>query len=673
MEGIVHAMLRSFSTPLYRTTGVTILIIGIAILLRLFLITASLQVPATSDEASVVLQAKEIARGHFPLLFLGQPLLFPVEAYTMAPLVEWLPRTTAGARYQTWVLGGLSVFGFLLLARTVFAKGERWPAYLLILFPSSYLLLLTAGYAPPQYPTSLTLAWFSVVLVLKHRQRSRPSLLLLTGFACGLAISNHLLFLPVAVAVLALIVFNGNCQRGLVESLPFAFGLCLGLTPLLAAKILIPGAYQFFTSAYPLSLKDTIDSLLHFVLSESLAGAMGMYPTLFPDLFSARLIWVKEIRLIFAVGYIVLCGYLLTHRLSALLHNLLERTWPKLQLVDAALFISLMTIAIFASHRNESLAFRYLLHAIWCFPFLIGYSHYISHGKIKKMIACIVGCCVVFNIVCSIKVVRQWRKPGRISQYSDLPPISPLVDYLQEKGISHCYATFWLAYRILFESDENIKCTGPFNERFLQWPIPYKQEVDDAEDTVYVLTVTSMAMTNALDFETDLSTQDMTYQKVLIGPFNIYGNFSDNTHSSVHSLDKECFSNCLNKLSGEEELPKEICHISEEKNFLPLVNIGFNKPQILTRLKLNVNPLLADFQNDLLVKVHREGMWRLLRKDLDYRFARLSFAHGHPIYHDNFHLLTFEKVTADALRLSLPSPPQQLLETPPTFEVFVSP
>ena len=84
------------SSPLVRTAILPGMVIGLAILLRILLVAASNDnVPVSSDEASIVLQAKEIARGHFPLLFMGQPLLFPVEAYTMAPLVS-------GCRATPW-------------------------------------------------------------------------------------------------------------------------------------------------------------------------------------------------------------------------------------------------------------------------------------------------------------------------------------------------------------------------------------------------------------------------------------------------------------------------------------------------------------------------------------------------------------------------------------------
>jgi hypothetical protein len=103
-----------------------------------------------------------------------------------------------------------------------------------------------------------------------------------------------------------------------------------------------------------------------------------------------------------------------------------------------------------------------------------------------------------------------------------------------------------------------------------------------------------------------------------------------------------------------------------------LVEIGFSQPFDIVGLRLNVNPLLADFERNLSISVHQQGVWRTLENSVEYRFARLSFAHGHPIYHDKSHLLQFERISGDGLRLELPSPPQQLLRKPPDFEVFVS-
>jgi hypothetical protein len=641
------------SPPFYRTAILTGLVIILAILMRLFLIAASLEnVPATSDEASIVLQAKEIACGNFPLLFLGQPLLLPVEAYTMAPLVEWLPRNTLGARYQTWVLGSFSVIGFLIIARTVFAKNERWPAYLLILFPSSYLLLLTFGYSPPQYPTSLTLAWVSILLVLRHRCRPRVWLPGLAGAACGLAISNHLLFLPVTLGAFTLIVFNGDRTKGLKNSLSFGFWLCLGLIPLLAAILMIPGAYSESMPAQ--SLHQTIPELFRFVISESLAGAMGMNPNLFPDFRDARQLWIKEVRVLFAIGYVALCGYLLTLRVSALVRNLRERTWPKLELVDATLVISLLTILIFAAHNNEYFAFRYLIHAVWCFPFLVGYAYATASGRRKQCIATVVACCVVFNVVCSTKMIRQWRKPGRISSYADLPPLAPLLKTLSSMQIDHCYASFWLAYRISFETDEKIKCTGPYNERFAHWPIPYKQEVDADEKTVYVLTQTLGARLTALEFEANTAMQGITYEKLEVGdrsaPFNIYHHFTESEKGPDRFASIKESIDCRGH-GFDSGGAAAMCHQEAWGEFTPLYRVSLTEHQTLTRLQLQENPLLANLEENLRLAVRDHDHWRILENGRDYSFLRLSFEDGHPLYHESFRLIRFEETSADALSI----------------------
>ena len=661
------------SSPLLRTAILPGMVIGLAILLRILLVAASNDnVPVSSDEASIVLQAKEIARGHFPLLFMGQPLLFPVEAYTMAPLVEWLPRNTLGARYQTWMLGSLSVIGFLLLVRTAFAKNERWPACLLILFPSSYLLLLTFGYAPPQYPTSLTLAWISILLVLRNRRHPGIWRLIIAGATSGLAISNHLLFLPVALGAFLLIVFGGNRTKILKESLAFSLGLCLGLTPFLAAILLIPGAYAEFTPAQ--SLRDAIPELFRFVISESLPGAMGMYPTLFPDLRDARQLWPKEIRLFFAVGYVVLCGYLLTLRLGALLRNLRERTWPKVEMVDAALVISLLTIFIFAAHDNEYFAFRYLLHAVWCFPFLVGFAYAAASGRTKQVIAAVIACCVVFNVVCSTKMIRQWRKPGRISAFADLPPLSPLLETLSSMQIDHCYASFWLAYRISFESDEKIKCTGPYNERFPQWPIPYKQEVDTDEKTAFVLTQTLGARLTALEFEANTAMQEITYEKFDIddrsSPFHIYHHFSVNAHGQERPASIKESIDCPRHGVNSGGVAA-LCHQEVWGDVSPLFHISLSAPQTLTRLQLQEGPLSANLEDNLRLAARDHGQWRLLENGSDYKFLRLSFEHGHPLYHENFRLIRFQETHADALDIGLTQFPSSFSGKSPAFALYV--
>ncbi|MBU1567586.1 MAG: hypothetical protein KJ630_18415, partial [Proteobacteria bacterium] len=256
---------------------ITITLIALALILRSTFAWISVNhLPATSDEASSVLLAKMIFQGQFPLLFIGQPYQFPFESYLMAPFVEWLPRNAFGARYQTFTLGIFSVLGFLLITRAAFSKGSRWPAALLILFPSAYQLLFTSAYAPPQYSMALTLSWISIFLVLRFRQKENMVLLLFTGLICGLAFSNHMLTVTISIGVFALLLFGGNIHRDLKGVLFFGAGAILGATPYLLAIWLKPGAYEMLPSTF--SLKLALLRLMDSVLTETFASAMGVNP-----------------------------------------------------------------------------------------------------------------------------------------------------------------------------------------------------------------------------------------------------------------------------------------------------------------------------------------------------------------------------------------------------------
>ena len=90
-------------------------------------------IPVTTDEALTVLQAVDIRHGDFPLLLAAQPYMFPLEAYWMAPLVHWLPRTAWGMRALI-LAEGLAFLGLsLLLLRQMGGRRATWPGGLLAL------------------------------------------------------------------------------------------------------------------------------------------------------------------------------------------------------------------------------------------------------------------------------------------------------------------------------------------------------------------------------------------------------------------------------------------------------------------------------------------------------------------------------------------------------------
>ena len=91
--------------PFSKRSGVIILILLLALILRVHMLVASaLYIPVTSDESITILQAKEIISGDLSFFVWAQPYQFPVETYMVAPIVKLLPRNAFGARFHSFVI-----------------------------------------------------------------------------------------------------------------------------------------------------------------------------------------------------------------------------------------------------------------------------------------------------------------------------------------------------------------------------------------------------------------------------------------------------------------------------------------------------------------------------------------------------------------------------------------
>ena len=646
---------------------VGLVIFGLALLLRLVFTWISLvNLPVTSDEASSVLLAKMISRGAFPLLFIGQPYQFPIESYFMAPLVDLVPRTPLGARYQQLILGFTAFLGFLAIVHTAFEKGSRWPAIALICFPSAYFLIYLAAYAPPQYSMSLTLAWVSIYAVLRSEKSKRGALLLiLSGLCCGLAISNHLLTVTISAGVFALVLFSGSLLFSLKRIVIFSVSCLIGAIPYILAIALIPGAYDNLPNS--VTLADALGRMINPALLETLPGAMGINPILFPDL-KGHVLWPASLRKIFAFCYALLFLILTLQRLWVFITSMANRRWPKLQLVDLALITSLLSLWVFASHLTSASSYRYVLPAVWCFPFLVGYGFTLFTGQFRTSFGFITLLLTAFNIAVSMHVMTKWTDTQRLGQYALSPAIDELINTLDEKGITHCYASFWLAYRITFETDERIICSLPYNQRFPFWPIPYKDEVDTHPNAAYVLTQHFRPRLPVVAFERHLTTQAIEAEKTKIGPFFIYHDFRipsyiPGTETVLTDRSITAATNGGNKQTLEALFDRENSSvwISERPQEEGLwIQFSFDTPKLINGITLfhlpdaTLSPvsfkLLAGSLSD-----DRET-WKTIYGPVESRRERLRFVHEHPVYNGLSQQLRFEPTLVKTLRIAIEKP-----------------
>ncbi len=391
---------------------------------------------------------------------------------------------------------------------------------------------------------------------------------------------------------------------------------------------------------------------------------MGVNPTLYPD-SAAHLDWSHSWQIVFAAGYILVAGFLFMQRSWLFCKTVMARSWPTLNLVDLALISSILTIGLFANHAVVVTDCRYLLPAVWCFPFLIGHLYSSCRGRWKTLIGIVVIALTVFNIKTSVSVIKKWKKPGLIQQYSDTPPLDGLIKMLEAKNITRCYATFWLAYRITFESDERIICALPYNERYPYWPIPYKKEVDDAPDAAYVLTVGYLSFLNALVFETHLQEQGISAIIDQVGPFSVYYNFShpasqgervlsSDAYSLKESMQKGSFHSSGVRDAGSSPIS------SENQGESQWLEVDFATPQVLSNITLFNLPVPSNIEKTVRIFIRENtgenDTWRVLSDEANLSFSRLKFRQNHPVYDVFSEELRFNPVHASALMIELQQP-----------------
>ncbi|PTN36506.1 hypothetical protein [Desulfonatronum sp. SC1] len=482
--------------------------------------------PVTTDEAIVVLMAKQILQGELPLVAMAQPYQFPLESYLMAPFVELMPRNAFGARFLSFIAGGLTLGLLLGIAWKLAPAGRRWPMAALILFPSAYLLMIQLGYSLPHNNSSLVMCLASALLAMTIP--TRPSLrsaglVFLIGALCGLAFTNNMVVLSLILPI-GIVALTRAGLKGLFAHLPpYALGLGLGLIPYLAGMYLLPGAQTAVAGTRALS--EGLSRIWSPTLSFTLPRGMGVDPTTFPD--TTNLLGFGEgFALTMTVFFCLVLLGATACSIWKIGTQMARGAWPVLGGTEIFVGTAWLTLAAFLmSSRANGHSFRYLFPLLFTFPFLVG-AVYASVGKwFRHALGAAVVLVVVLNVATTFALLSAWKEPEHAARVAGTPDLKPALAYLRDNGFEHCIASHWMAYRITFLTDEEIICAQPMNERFPGWPIPYKDDVDQAERVAFVLTERARFLTPGV-FERNMEQMSVTAQRVELGDVIVYHDFS---------------------------------------------------------------------------------------------------------------------------------------------------
>lgn len=640
---------------------ISLLVSGLAALvLRLVFFGISVsQVPESSDESLSTLQAKMIVEGHTPLLVMANPYQFPVESYAHAPFVKILLRNAFGARIIPFCLSLAATAVFIALLFLIAPLRTGWPALLLLLFPSAYVLMLNSAYFIPQHSSFALLFALALYFTFRMREAFWPArVALIGGFFAGLAFSNHILAIPLLIALGTYVVFGPKLSVQLRVIPAFAAGIAIGLVPYLLAIWLIPGSYG--AVAGTTSCAEVLKKLWGPALNSALTGVMGINPCLFPD-NRHTLALIPGFGKVFAIIWILILLAVSALRMVRFIRRAVETRVVTVEPNDVFLGLAWLGFLTFLfSARSLSHTYRYLLPVAWAFPFMVGYLY----ARAPKAGRILVGAFAVFlagfNIIVSLALMREWGRENFAEKEANLLDLKPAIQYLVTRGVHHACASYWLAYRVTYETGGRILCSQPGNERFPGWPLPYKREVDASPNVAYI-----MAPKMKFDmkrFENDLAVMGVACRREPLGKINIYTEFKNEKPFTGVPIPRENWRVLASHNQADAALlvdgnPRSFWQVTNACQREMWIRIDLPEPETINRIVIIHTGFPRDFVGLRGVMGRTEEGWAdLIGRKIGDAFDRFAYRNGHPVYGEPAQILTFAPFKTDCLELLLYEP-----------------
>ncbi|MDD4734879.1 MAG: hypothetical protein PHP44_02095 [Kiritimatiellae bacterium] len=624
----------------------------------------------TQSAEDPAFQTKQRPRGvfgRFPLLFMAQPYLFPVESYLSAPFIRLLPATALGLRLVPSIMGLFSsLFGLLLLRRWAGedARVDGLPAAFpaaawLVVFPSAYVLMLQCVYMLPSYPAFMLLGLAALWAAERNRAETgwNPGWALLTGFLAGLAGSSTLLALPLAGALGVMTAVGRSPRKALVGLPSFALGLAVGLGPYFLAKAWYPGAHAAVSAT--VSFPEALERLWNPALKFTLPTALGFVGTLMPDAVEMVRGFLPESLLpVVAVGWLIFMAAVSVCCVVSFFRRAVRARWPDISGLDVITGLSWVYVLLFVmTTRFGSHEFRYLLPVALFFPLVLGG---VLRGRTtagRRVTGFAVAALLLVNITTSLALARTWLSDSFNGYFTDT---RPAIEALREKGIRHAYSSYFDAYTINFLTDEEILCAQPFNERFFGWPYPYADLVDRATNVAYVLGPGRRF--RWMDFESDMERSGLTYQVQTCGVCRVYTDFQGGPEKRGHALSPDVVRVSVSHYPADQDSLSDgvlthywRSHQAQEAGMW--IQLDLPRPAELECLRFYYNEYPFDYADALNILIRRkDGVWTPVATNVPIDMAAFDVVNGHPVYGWQVQDIPLTGAEADAIRIEIARP-----------------
>lgn len=638
-------------------------LLATALLFRVGIFIYALRyMPASSDEAWPSLMAMHILKGEFPVVYWGQSYMGTQESYFQALLMALFGPHIGVMRIYPFLFGLGFVAVTVALARRIYGPQVGWITLALLAVPVPYLAMCGAMIAPDNYLALTVLGSLALLivhnLVTDESGRHRYLQFAFLGFLLGYTFWLHILvFSYIGVAALFLFLHDKKILfRG--EAWCAAAAFVIGALPLLLYN-LANGWGTFGDVGQTLPFRQRIGNVekLFIITLHFLTGMKVMftgdkqYHVNLPQILSVAV----GVITLGAVGTVIVTRFKSFLRLVRLSVRPWDGTVMLVAMAGAAMFVCV------SSRRYGWHDVRYVMPIISVLPILVAAGLGWVFQRSRILFGILLGTLLVVQVWGNVLLMRGWREPHVIAEALKLPDTGRVVARLDELGIRHAYAHFWLSYRMTYQTRERIIVSEPYNERF---PFRYNQvqylDAVRAAPKVAHIWHPTMAFCRGT-FDESLRKAGISFRREEIPPFTIYYDYRPPYGDAVlREVPKGEWKIAASVNEGLIDRARDgrtdTCWNTGMPQMSNMwVQVELQAPRPVAKIDVSLGKWVMDFPRGLQVDVSMDGTtWQTVRSPKSV--GGMSYWEGtHPrflVYGDYF-TLTFPATPARFVRMTL--------------------
>lgn len=397
---------------------------------RVFAYRSSIGVP-DSDEAVVGLMARHVLHGQFSTFFWGSEYGGTIESVLTAPIFFVFGTGWLALRIVPILLSGLAALVVWRIGRRLYGEPAAsvagailwvWPPFLV-----AHLTLQQSGF----YASGLVFGAALILLALRAVEAPTRERVAAFGFVAGVALWNDVQLVTVIVPLVIWLCWR---QRGVLAHVWLA----------------VPAAVIGASPWIVWNLRHDFGSLnTHITTSSSYGYRLRLFfSPLLPMLLGLRSLYAQEPILSTAFVDVALLVLLVAFAYGA--YRSYRRNTGVLYVIAIAFpFLYALTRATVVTDEP-----RYLLQLSPVLALLLG--QVVSAPRRVRATALVVVASALTLSGVTLAKAASWRDTHPRNPAIAPRDIRPLLRVLDDAGIDHVFAQYWVAYRIDFETDERI-------------------------------------------------------------------------------------------------------------------------------------------------------------------------------------------------------------------------